>query len=130
MTSQAKAIVAILAGGVVVLAVLFAVAAVDAWGGNMHDDDNDTYMGLMGSMGDMDSGDMMTHMREMMDDETFSQMQEHMADHDSMPMTSGMSTDGMMHQMMDGMMDHMMQGRGGDHHATTTPIALTVATES
>lgn len=121
MTRQAKTVIALLAGGVVVLAVLFAVVAVDAWGGDMHDDSSDSYMGMMGAMGDMDSGDMMTHMRDMMDDETFAQMQEHMADHESMPMPSGMSTDGMMHQMMDGMMDHMMSGRSGDHHGRVTP---------
>lgn len=121
MTSQAKTIIAVLAGGVVVLAVLFAVAAGGAWGDGMHDDDGDSYTGMMGAMGDMDSGDMMAHMRGMMDEETFAQMQEHMAVHKSMPMTSGMSTDEMMHQMMDGMMDHAMDGRDGDHHATATP---------
>lgn len=121
MTSQTKAIMTVLAGGVVILAILFAVAAVDAWGGDMHNDDGDSYMGMMGAMGEMDSGDMMTHMRDMMDDETFAQMQEHMATHESMPMTSGMSTDGMMHQMMDGMMDHMMDGRGEAHHSSATP---------
>lgn len=121
MTSQAKTIIAVLAGGAVVLAVLFAVAAAGAWGDGMHGDDGDAYMGTMGAMGDMDSGDMMAHMQGMMDDETFAQMQEHMANHESMPMASGMSTDGVMHQMMDGMMDHMMPGRGGNHHRSATP---------
>ena len=121
MTSQAKTVMAILAGGVVVLAVLFAAVAAGAWGDDMHDDDGDSYTGMMGAMGDMDSGDMMAHMRDMMGDEAFAQMQEHMADHESMPMTENEDVDGTMHEMMDGMMDHMMDGRDGDHHAAATP---------
>lgn len=68
-------------------------------------------------MGDMDSGDMMTHTRDTMDDETFVQTLEHMANHESMPMASGMDADGMIRQMM----DHMMVGRGGDRHGNATP---------
>ncbi|HUF52763.1 MAG TPA: hypothetical protein VMR52_03175 [Dehalococcoidia bacterium] len=113
MTTQAKTAIAVLAAAVVVLAVLFSIAAVDAWGGSMHDDDSDPYMGMMGAMDDMDSGDMTRHMQRMMDEETFALMQEHMADHESMPMSGDWDVDAMMHQMI----DHMMQERDGDHHS-------------
>jgi hypothetical protein len=63
----------------------------------------------------------MARMQDMMDGDMFADMQEHMADHESMPMTGGMDVDAMMHQMMDGMMDHMMSGMGGNHHAAGIP---------
>lgn len=121
MTMQAKTLIAALAGAVGVFGILFAVAAVDAWGGDMHDDDGDAYMGMMGDIGDMDSDAFMGHMQGMMDGDSMAAMTSHMDNHESMPTNSEMDADQMMHQMMDGMMDHMMSGRGGNHHAAGTP---------
>jgi hypothetical protein len=124
MNSQARVVVGALSVSVIVLLVAFAFIMADGMDGDHHDD-GDAYGGMMGAMGDMDSDDMRAHMQEMMDDGTFARMQEHMANHESMPMTGNMDIDQMMHQMMDGMMDHMMSDpdRHGSHHpsATTSP---------
>lgn len=125
MTSQAKLVVATMGIGFVVLTIALFVSM--ASGDGHHNDQGDGYMDMMGAMGDMDSADMLAHMREVMGDEAFAKMEQHMTDHRLMPMTGNEDMDAMMHQMMDGMMDHMKGGETGssgphgDHHPTITP---------
>ncbi len=132
MNTQAKIIIGVLVAAVVALAVtLGTVVAMD-------DDDNmvaghmnadDSYAGMMESMGGMDSDAMLDHMRDVLGAAGFQRMMDHMSDHrNGGPMTGNAGIDEMMHQMMDGMMQHMptdadniMPPARDEHHET--PVA-------
>ncbi len=55
----------------------------------------------------MPTEERVARMREVLGDEAFAQMQEHIAQHQSGQGMMGTNVDGMMHQMMDGMMGQM-----------------------
>ena len=65
------------------------------------------YAGMMGAMGTMDSGAMLQHMKEVLGDDAYARMLQHMQDHKSGAMPAMGSVDQMMHSMMDGMMGQM-----------------------
>lgn len=124
-------------GAAIGLAAAVALVAAIVWAADGDDGDwfagqgmsrNDHVAGMMGSMADMDNERMLEHMQQVLGDEAYVQMLEHMTDHRSTPMMGGESIDAMMHQMMDGMMDHMYQSdpegmpnRHGDHHQNAMP---------
>ena len=63
---------------------------------------------MMGAMGSMDSAAMLQHMKEVLGEDGFKRMQEHLQPHQQGgPVTSGTQIDQMMHTMMDGMMAQM-----------------------
>lgn len=112
MTRRITPLVAVLGASTLGLAV--ALTAVLATAG---DDDNNRsngimmtadmpgYAGMMGAMGSGDSDQMLERMREVLSDEHYAAMMQHLQDHRSgNPMPSNAGLDGMMHTMMDGMM--------------------------
>ena len=113
MTQQAKVIIAALAAIAVGLAIGLVVSlAID-------DDDMDMNgnhsMGMMQSMGNMDSDAMLEHMREVLGEDGYQRMLGHMREHRNGAATpSGSSIDDMMHRMMDGMMQQMPADSGGN----------------
>lgn len=133
MTTQARMIIGVLGALAVVLAVTLGVAIAidddDTTAGRGHIDGDDSYAGMMQSMGDMDSDAMLDHMREVLGEDGFQRMTLHLSEHRAGgPMTGDSDVDGMMHQMMDGMMQHMpaerdniMPPRRDQHHETPTP---------
>lgn len=131
MTRQASVIVGLLVATVIGLAITVGVMATD--------DDHDNarshmmgsdsgYQGMMGAIGEMDSADMLQHMREVLGEDGYQRMLAHMAQHqsgDAMPNDAGM--DQLMHRMMDGMMGQMPMANGtvmppgsDSHHETPT----------
>lgn len=115
MTSQAKAIIGVLAAGVAILAVALGIAV--ASGGGMHSDDGNAYFGMADAMHDGDTSDMMSHMQQVMSDGDYAAMATHMETHQmGSPMIDDPAMDGMIHRMMDGMMGNMMNG-----HDSETP---------
>ena len=77
------------------------------------------YAGMMQAMGGMNSDAMLARMREVLGEDGYARMQEHMQQHQSgQGMMGDPSLDGMMHQMMDGMMSQM--GLTGSISPTTT----------
>ena len=110
------------------------VAAVVAFGVGLgvvfatDDEAGDGSMGMMDAMGDMDSGTFVEYMRDVLGEDGFGRMLDHMREHrDGGPMTGDPTIDDMMHRMMDGMMEHMPADNGvmpGDldtHHQTPAP---------
>ena len=88
----------------------------------------DGSMGMMVAMGGMDSGTFVEYMRDVLGEDGFGRMLDHMREHrDGGPMTGDPTIDDMMHRMMDGMMEHMpadngvMPGDPGTHHETPAP---------
>ena len=70
----------------------------------------DSFMDVMMSMGAQDSDAMLAHMEEILGEEGFGRMMQHLQNHrEGGPMTGDVEVDAMMHQMMDGMMQHMPQ---------------------
>jgi hypothetical protein len=133
----------ILIGGLAVAVVALAVALGLVLAAE-DDDDGDHmmlmaqsgYAGMMGAMGSMDSDAMLQHMKEVLGDEGFKRMQQHLQDHRSGgAMTGDTQVDQMMHTMMDGMMGQIglipsTGGQGGTPTPTTdahheTPTAAT-----
>jgi hypothetical protein len=87
-------------------------------------DGDDPFLGMMGAMGGLDTDDMLGHMGEVLNDEDYALMLEHMEEHREGDATGNASgVDGMMHRMMDGMLGHMpstsdQPGLGDpDHHS-------------
>lgn len=108
MNQQAKIIIAALSALAVILVIGLAVSlAMD--GDDMHTNANgDHFMGMMQSMGNMDSDAMLEHMREVLGEDGYQRMLSHMREHRSgAAMPTGSSIDDMMHRMMDGMMQQM-----------------------
>ena len=136
MNTQARMIIGVLGAIVVTLAVSLGVVIAmddddDIVAGRGHMDGDDSYAGMMRSMGDLDSDAMLDHMREVLGTDGFQQMTEHLSDHRSGgPITGDPNVDQMMHQMMDGMMQHMPQDDvdilpGRDEHHETPGTAST-----
>ena len=70
------------------------------------------YAGMMGAMGSGDSDQMLERMREVLSDEDYAAMRQHLEDHRSgNPMPSNADLDGMMHTMM-GQVPGMMNSDG------------------
>jgi hypothetical protein len=113
MRAQAKLISGGLAVAVVALSIALGIAlASDS------DNDNDgmphmglegdSYMGMMGAFGRMDSDEMLGMMRTVLGAEDYGEMLDHFAEHrggTQMPHESGIV--GMMHRMMDGFFQRM-----------------------
>ena len=99
----------IIAGlSVVIAAVALSVAAVVAMNGDDTGRAANDYMGMMRSMGRMDSDDMLARMRSILGEQDYQKMLAHMAAHRAGgPMRDDAGIDGMMHRMMDGMMQQM-----------------------
>lgn len=73
---------------------------------------NDPYVGMMQSMGNMNSDAMLTHMREVLGEDGYRRMQEHWRTHRAGgTMTGNPGVDEMMHQMMDSMLQRMPADR-------------------
>ena len=119
MDRRAKGIIAALAATVIVLAVALVAVIVT----NTDDSEDDgmmtgaaasgSYMGMMQAMGSMDSDAMLTHMREVLGEDGYQEMLQHLSAHRSGgPMTSTPKIDTLMHQMMDGMMQQMPDDSG------------------
>ena len=132
MNTQAKVIIGVLGAVAVALAVtLGVVIAMDdddtlADRGHMNGDDG--YVGMMQSMGVMDSNAMLAHMQDVLGADGYRRMIAHVNDHRAGgPMTGDASIDRMMHSMMDGMMQHMpadadnIMPPGRDEHHETPP---------
>jgi hypothetical protein len=134
MITPARAIIAILAVAVAglgtALGIVLATDDDDAATGRMAAQGRGV-AGMMSAMAAMDSGAMLVHMKEVLGEDGFQQMQQHFRDHRSgAPMTGLTGIDQMMHAMMDGMMaempadaDNMLprSGHSGMATATTTP---------
>jgi len=115
MNQQAKIIIAALSALAVVLAIGLAVSlATDD--DDMHTNASGNHlMGMMQSMGNMDSDAMLDHMREALGEDGYQRMLGHMQEHRSgAAMPGGSSIDDMMHRMMDGMMQQMPADSGGN----------------
>ena len=131
MNAQARMIIGVLGALVVTLAVtLGVVIAMDEDDGTMsgraHMDGDDSYAGMMQSIGDLDSDTMLDHMRDVLGADGFQRMKDHLSEHRSGgSMTGDPNVDQMMHRMMDGMMQHMpadgdniMPPGRDEHHET------------
>ncbi len=106
MNTQAKFIIGGLAALVVVLCVaLVAVATNDDDGHRTSQ--GDAYMGMMRSMGDMDSNGMLQNMKTVLGEDGYQRMMAHFRDHMSGNMAGNAAVDNMMHGMMDGMISRM-----------------------
>ena len=88
----------------------------------------DEFMGMMDTMGDLDSGTLVEHMRDVHGEDGVGRMLGHMREHgDGGPMTGDPTIHDMTHRMMDGMMEHMrteggvMSGDPDTHHQTPAP---------
>ena len=133
MNTQARIIIGVLVAAVVGLGITVGVMAAgdNDRGGHMGRQVNlgDGYGGMMQSMGDMDSGGMLKHMREALGEDGNQRMLDHFRDHrNGGPMAGNAGVDQMMHQMMDGMMQrmpmdggNMMPGSGPGASKTATP---------
>lgn len=115
MSNATRAIIGVLVVVVIGLAVALGFAFA------MDDDDDDDHMGngtgfagMMGAMGAMDSGAMLSHMRGVLGEDGFKKMQEHLRSHQAGGSMTGMpEIDQMMHRMMDGMMGAMPKDQSG-----------------
>lgn len=112
MNNTARIVVGVLIAIVVGLGIAVGVMATRdnqdsvAMGSHMGGTD-DGYQGMMGAMGSMDSEAMLGHMREILGEDGYNRMMQHLQDHRDGMTTGDAGVDGMMHQMMDGMMQHM-----------------------
>jgi len=115
MNRQAKIIITGLSALTIVLVIGLAVSlAMDD--DEMHTDANGNhFMGMMQSMGNMDSDAMLDHMQEVLGEDGYQRMLSHMREHrNGAAMPSGSSIDDMMHRMMDGMMQQMPADSSGN----------------
>ena len=110
-------------GGLLVASVAFGVGLGVVFATD--DEAGDGSMGMMDAMGDMDSGAFVEQMRDVLGEDGFGRMLDHMREHGAGgPMTGDPTIDDM---MMDGMMEHMqtesgvMTGDPGTHHQTSAP---------
>lgn len=114
---------AVLAAVVVVLATALVVILVQD---NRDDDvsagvDGSPYIGMAQAMGSMDSDAMLARMREVLGEEAYQQMMQHLREHRSGAMMGSYAgVDGMMHQLMDGIMQQMPDDR--NHMLPRSPM--------
>jgi len=132
MTTTGRLIIAGLAASTIGLAVALGVLlATDSGDGNSMPhgtDQNDSFIGMMAAMGSMDSDAMLQRMRDVLGEDGYQRMLDHLRDHQNGTATNDSAIDGVMHQMMDGMMQHMPMDSGGmmpgeqdAHHDTPAP---------
>ena len=113
MNSQAKVIIGALAAAVVVLAVALGVALAsdsdnDSDGMPHMGFEGDSYVGMMGAFGRMDSDEMLGMMQTVLGPEDYEEMLDHFTEHrGGTQMPHGPGIDGMMHRMMDGFFQRM-----------------------
>jgi hypothetical protein len=112
------AVAAISVLGVSTVALAVALAVVLATDDDGADDDvhamGNGYAGMMGAMAMMDSDAMLERMREVLGEDGYEAMLQHMQDHrDGSAGAMGPGADGMMHQLMDGMLSMMPADSGG-----------------
>ena len=82
------------------------------------------YSGMMGAVGSMNSEAMLQHMKEVLGEDAFNRMQQHLRDHWSGgAMMDDAQVDQMMHGMMDGMMTQMGMEPSMDGHHPMAPGA-------
>jgi len=111
----ATAAIAVLGIATIGLAVALGVVLA----ANDNDDDSNHsmgagYPGMMRAIGTMDASAMLERMREVLGDEGYQAMLDHMQDHrDGTAGATPPGIDGMMHQMMDGMMSSMSPDASG-----------------
>ena len=114
----------------VALGVVFATDDANGAGGIRHGmAASDGSMGMMDGMADMHSGTFVEHMRDVLGEDGFARMLDHMREHRAGgPMTGDPTVDDMTHGMMDGMMEHMqppdngvMPGDPDTHHQAPAP---------
>ena len=113
-------------GGLLVAVVAFGVGLGVVFATD--DEAGDGSMGMMDAMGDMDSSAFAEHMRDVLGEDGFGRMLDHMREHRAGgPMTGDPTIDDMTHRMMYGMMEHMqaesgaMTGDPDTHHQTPAP---------
>lgn len=111
MNKQARLIIGGLAALVVILSGALIAVAVD--GDDHGGSTNDAYMGMMRSMGDMDSNGMLQNMKTALGEDGYQGMMAHFRDHMSGNMAGNAAVDNMMHGMMDGMMSRIPADAGG-----------------
>lgn len=115
MSRSAIAVITILGLTTVGLAIaLGVVLATDDDGGGGSHPMGYGYAGMMGAMATGDSEGMLERMSEVLGEEGYQAMLDHMQEHQAGtagPMTPGV--DGMMHEMMDGMMSMMSPDSAG-----------------
>ena len=124
-------LLAVVVGLGVALGVVLATDDAEGSNGTGHRMDSyrgDGSMGMMDAMGDMDSGAFVEQMRDVLGEDGFGRMLDHMRQHrDGGPMTGDPAANDMTHRMMDGMMEHMqtesgvMTGDPDTHHQTPAP---------
>jgi hypothetical protein len=117
MNQQAKIIIAGLGAVAVALGVALTVSFASGNDIGMSGmTSGDPYMGMMQSMGNMDSDAMLEHMREILGEDGYQRMLAHMADHrnNAAPTTGPTGVDDIMHRMMDGIMQQMPADSGGN----------------
>lgn len=121
MTRNVRLIIGTLIVAIIALAVALGMSLAnrDDMNSNGNMMSGSGYSGMMHAVGAMNGTDMLARMREVLGDEAFAQMQEHIAQHQSGQGMMGTNVDGMMHQMMDGMMSQM----GIFGPATATPTS-------
>lgn len=128
MNRQAQLIIGALLAVVVGLGVTVGVLAAgdDNSPTSTSMDAGDAYMGMMGAIADTGSGVMVDHMREVLGEEGYQRMLDHVAAHRE----GGTMTDdaGMDQMMTDGVMQKMPADSGnvtppanGEHHETPAP---------
>jgi hypothetical protein len=130
MNTQARVIVGVLGAVAVALAVTLGVVIAmdddDMMADRGHINGDDSYAGMMQSLGEMDSDAMLIHMQAVLGADGYRRMIAHMNDHRTGgPMTGDATIDRMMHSIMDGMMQHMpadanniMPPGRDEHHET------------
>ena len=119
MNNQAKIIIGALAALAAVLAIGLVVSLASdddmGMGAGMGMNNSNHSMGMMQAMGNMDSEEMLDHMRQVLGEDGYQRMLSHMRDHrNGAAMPSGSSLDDMMHRMMDGMMQQMPDDSGSN----------------
>jgi hypothetical protein len=135
MNGQARIFIGGLLVAVVTLGVVLGVVlATDDGDGNGNAsthimDNGDSFTGMMGAMGSMDSNAMLSHMRDVLGEDGYQRMLDHFREHkNGGQMTGDAEVDQMMHQMMDGMMQHMPMDSGGMMPGTPAMQRQTPAT--
>ncbi len=129
MITPTRVLIGILAVAVVGLAIALGVALATDDDGPSDDmmNQGQGFAGMMSAMGSVDSDAMLDHMKEVLGEDGFNRMLQHLQDHRAGASMSGMTeVDQMMHTMMDGMMAEMpadsnnIMPLGDPHHRTPT----------
>jgi hypothetical protein len=128
MLARCQLLIGVLGASTADLAIALGITLANAVGddhaGRMKSQDG--YTGMMGAMGAMDSSAMLQHMREVLGEDGFNRMQEHLQAHRSGALTGDTHLDQMMHTMMDGMMGQIgLMPVPDEHHPTRVPVTPT-----